>query len=214
LTGSIVIFEGANPHGQCRVLGASSEAGALDFDVLVSFDDVARLEVLEIVEADTTFEALTDLSGVVLEPAQRGNRALPDDRAVAQEADLGATRDDAGRHHASGNRTLLRDPEDLADLGFAGDLLLVLGIKHADHRQFDILEQLVDDLVGADLDLCVIGSLTSRTVRPHVEPDNRGIGRLGQRDVILSDPADRTMDKREFNLVAVELAQRAGDRLE
>ena len=40
------------------------------------------------------------------------------------------------------------------------------------------------------------------------------VGRLGQRDVVLGDPADRTVHEREFDLVAVELAQRLGDRLE
>src|SRR6187200_808190 len=44
-----------------------------------------------------------------------------------------------------------RDPEDLAHLGLARDDLFVLRLVHADHRLLHVLEQLVDDLVGADL---------------------------------------------------------------
>ena len=54
-------------------------------------------------------------------------------------------------------------PEDLADLGLAGDDLLELGGEHADHGVLDVLEELVDDLVGADLD--VLGSASSRALR-------------------------------------------------
>src|SRR5205814_1655469 len=75
-------------------------SGAGDFPELVGLDDVALLEVLEIAEADAAFEALLHLAGVVLEPLERGDRAVPDDDAVAQEPDPGAARDptDAAVH--------------------------------------------------------------------------------------------------------------------
>jgi hypothetical protein len=47
---------------------------------------------------------------------------------------------------------MLGHPEDLADLGFAGDLLFELRLEHADDGLLDVLEELVDDLVGTDLD--------------------------------------------------------------
>jgi hypothetical protein len=46
------------------------EFGASNFEVLVGLDDVARLEILEVVETDATFEALADFAGVVLEATQ------------------------------------------------------------------------------------------------------------------------------------------------
>ena len=44
-------------------------------------------------------------------------------------------------------------PEDLADLGLAGDDLFEHRGEHAEHGGLEVLEQLVDDLVGADLDV-------------------------------------------------------------
>ena len=73
------------------------------------------------------------LADVVLEPAQRRDGALPDDRALAEEADLGAAGDDAVEHVAAGDRARRGDPEDLADLGVAGDDLLELGREQAEH---------------------------------------------------------------------------------
>jgi hypothetical protein len=54
---------------------------------------MSPLQVLEVGQADTALEALADLAHVVLEATQRRDGALPDDGAVAQEANLGATGD-------------------------------------------------------------------------------------------------------------------------
>ena len=62
-------------------------------------------------------------------------------------------------HVAPGDGTDPRDAEDLPDLGLAGDDLLVLRGEHADHGALDVLEELVDDLVGTDLDVLGLGQL-------------------------------------------------------
>ena len=41
------------------------------------------------------------------------------------------------------------------------DNILELGLEHPDHRLLDVLEQLVDDLVGADLDVGAGGQASS-----------------------------------------------------
>ena len=102
--------------------------------------------------------------------------ALPDDRAVAQEAHLRATRDAAAAHVATGDRADPRHPEDLADLGFAGDHFFELGREHADHRPLDVFEQLVDDLVGANFDVLGLGQVAGLAVGADVEADQRGVG--------------------------------------
>ena len=56
----------------------------------VGLDDVARLDVLEPLEADAAVEAAAHLGDVVLEAAQRGDLAFVDDAVVAQQADAGA----------------------------------------------------------------------------------------------------------------------------
>ncbi len=72
-----------------------------------------------------------DLADVVLEPLERGDGALPDDDAVAEEADLGAAGDDPVADVAPGDGTDPGHPEDLPDLGLAGDDLLELRREHA-----------------------------------------------------------------------------------
>ena len=118
-----------------------------------------------------------DLADVVLEAPQRLDRALPDDRALAEEAHLGAAGDRAAEHVAAGDAADAGHAEDLADLGLAGDDLLELGSEHADHGVLDVLEHLVDDLVGPDLDVFGVGELASLAVGPHVEADDRGVRR-------------------------------------
>src|SRR3984893_7861396 len=90
-------------------------SGAGDFPELVGLDDVAGLEVLEVAEADAAFEALLDLAGVVLEPLERGDRAVPDHDPLAQETDSRAARDHAVLHVAAGHPADTRDREHLAD---------------------------------------------------------------------------------------------------
>ena len=84
---------------------------------------------------------------------------------------------DAVAHVAAGDRADPGHPEDLADLGLAGDDLFELGREHADHGLLDVLEQLVDDLVGPDLDVLGVGQLAGLAVGAHVEADDRGVGR-------------------------------------
>ena len=67
--------------------------------------------------------------------------------------------------------------EDLADLGLAGDDLFELGGEQADHGVLDVLEDLVDDLVGADLDVLGVGQLAGLAVGADVEADDRGVRR-------------------------------------
>ena len=80
-------------------------------------------------------------------------------------------------HVAAGDGADAGHPEDLADLGLARDDLFVLGREHADHGLLDVLEHLVDDLVGPDLDVLGVGQLARLAVGPHVEADDRGVRR-------------------------------------
>ena len=69
---------GQPPHCPSHVGGRPSGPG--DLPLVVGLDDVAVLQVLVVREADTALEPGLHLTGVVLEPAQRGDGALPDDR--------------------------------------------------------------------------------------------------------------------------------------
>src|SRR5439155_8017364 len=128
---------------------AASHAG--DLSLLVGLDDVARLEVGVVLQPDTALEAFTHLTHIVLEASQRRDRALPDDRAVAQEPHLRPARDRAVGDVAPRHPTDARDAEHLPHLGLAGDHLFELGLEHSDERVADVFEDVVDDLVEAHL---------------------------------------------------------------
>src|SRR3954463_13715480 len=96
-------------------------SGARDLALLERLDDVAGLEVLEVGQADAALEARLHLADVVLEALERRDRALPDDRALAEEAHLGATGDDAVLDEAARHPPDAGHGEHLAHLGVAGD---------------------------------------------------------------------------------------------
>ena len=84
-------------------------------------DDVADLEVVELVEADAALEPGLHLARVVLESPQRSDLAFVDDDVVSEEACLGVAgaRDAPLGDHAAGDGAELRDLEDVPDLGDA-----------------------------------------------------------------------------------------------
>src|SRR5437016_4860943 len=102
---------------RCAVSQVRGISGTGYLALLVRLDDVARLEVLEVGEPDAALEAGLDLARVVLEPLQRGDRARPDDHALAEEAHLRSPGDHTAAHVAAGDGTDARHPEDLAHLG-------------------------------------------------------------------------------------------------
>ena len=128
---------------------------------------------------------------IVLEPLERLDRALPDDRSLTEEAHLGATSDDTIGDHTTGDGADAGNPEDLAHFGFAGDNFFVLRLEKTEHGILDVFEKLVDDLVVADLDLFLVGQLTSLAVGADVEPEDGRIGSRSQLHVVFGDSHQR-----------------------
>ena len=95
---------GAPPRGGCP--GAEPPAlrqGGGDLLGHEGLDDVADLDVLVAGDADAALEAALDLGGVVLEAAERADLPLVDHAVVAEEAGVGAARDDPVDDHAAGD---------------------------------------------------------------------------------------------------------------
>ena len=80
-----------------------------------------------------------------------------DDRAVAHDADARAAADGAVRDVRAGDRSQARDPEERANLDLADRLLRPHRLEHPDERLLDVVGELVDDPVGADLDALAVG---------------------------------------------------------
>ena len=87
-----------------------------------------------------------------------------------------------------------RGLEELLHLGLAERLLDLDGFEQALHRRPQVLGDLVDDRVGADLDALALGRAPSVGERPDVEADDDRVGGRGEHDVGLVDPARGRVD--------------------
>ena len=210
---AIVAFGGATPgHGAILSLRIGRRRsgdlrGSPDFLDVEALDHVADLDVVVVLERHAALEAVLDLADLVLEALQRLQRAFVDHHVVAQQADLGAALDHAFRDHAAGDVAGLGDAEDLADLRVAEEGLLVGRIEQADHQRLNVLGDLVDDAVVADVDLVALGDLARLRVGAHVEADDQRARRLGERQVGLADAADAAVDHAGRHLLGATAAR-------
>src|SRR3954454_4776963 len=174
--------------------GGCAQIGALALPRLVALEHVALFDVVEVVEQDSALEALLDLAYVVLDAAERTDRRLVDDGSVTDDANLRTAADDAARHHAAGDVAEPRRAEDRAHFDLAEDRLGLDRLEHADERLLDVLGELVNDAVGADLDALALGQRARLRARPDVEADDQRACRARQVDVVLGDAADALQD--------------------
>src|SRR6185295_6976725 len=188
--------------------------GRRDLFAAVGLDHVARLEVLEALEADAAIEAGADLRDVVLEAPERRDLPLEDNAIVAQQADQGVAWDDPFDDVAAGDRADLRHLEGVAHLGAAGRDLAEGGIEQADHRQLELVEQLVDDGVQPDVDAFLLGQLGRRALRADVEADDDRPRRRGEEDVVGRDRAEPGEDHLDLDLLGARLEEGIAEHLE
>src|SRR3954447_10403837 len=187
---------------------ALDAAGGEDLDL------IALLHVGVVLQHDAALEPGGDLADVVGVAAQRGDLARVDDGAVAEQAAAGATGDLALGDVGAGDRAHAGGAEDRADLDVAEGVLDLLGLEHALHRRADLLERAVDDGVGADLDALALGEQTRLAHRADVEAEDDRVGRGGEHDVGLVDPADAAREDADDDLVLRQAGDLVLDGLE
>src|SRR5680860_221155 len=188
--------------------------GASHLALLVDLELVARLDVLELVQADAALVAVRHLGDVVLEAAQRGDDVLGHDHTVADDphrrvAPDAAVGDDRAEHEAGA-----RHLEDLPDLRAAGDDLFDLRREHALDSALDVLRGLVDDGVLAQVHAAVVDRLAGVGVGTHVERDDDGTRRLRQADIALVHRSDSLVDDGDAHLGELELVHGVRDGLD
>src|SRR5690606_16062001 len=206
----------ADDGGRARSARPPTSSLARLLAELVRLDHVTDLDVGELAERETAFEALADLHDVVLEPPQRADReVLPDNHAVTQQACLGVTPDLTRRDQATGDGADLRGLEHLTDLSPTEVDLLVHRLEHALQGLLDLLDRLVDHRVVPDVDTLARGAFGRLALRTHVVPDHDRVGRRGEVDVALGDTTHTAVDDVELHLVAdVDLHQGRFERLD
>ena len=152
-----------------------------------------------------------DFAGVVLEALELRELAFVHHDVVAHQPHIGAALDGAVGDAAAGDVADLRHLEDLEDHRVAEHGLADRWREQAGHRLLHVVDEVVDDVVVADLDAGALGGLARFLVGAHVEADDRRIRRFGQPHVRLGDAADAGMQHARRHLVGAELVERAGD---
>ena len=120
---------------------------------------------------------------------------------------------DALGDHAAGDRAEPRDLEQRAHLRLADRLLRLDRREHADERLLDVLGELVDHPVRADVDALALRELPRLGARPDVEPDHERVGGRREVDVVLGDPTDPRVDHVDADLGVLDLVELPEQRL-
>ena len=128
---------------------------------------------MEVRQLDAALEVREDFADVVAETPQRLDAVRGDDLGAAPDAGVAAADDAPVGHERTGDHRVLADADDLADLGAALDDLHDLRLEQALEGSFDVVGQLVDDVVEADIDAFGLGGATGGVGDLGVEADRR-----------------------------------------
>src|SRR5580700_3734262 len=186
---------------------------ARNLDPREALDLIVDAHVLVVLHADTALGAGAHLARVVLEAAQRLERAFEDHDVVAQHADRIVALHQALGHQAPGYDPELRGAEYLAYLRDAHDLLLDLRLQHAGHHLFHVVDGFVDDAVVAHLDAGLLHGIARAGIGAHVETDDESARGRGQLHVRHGDAAQAAGDNLDLHLLGREFGERLGERL-
>src|SRR5437764_9208054 len=100
----------------------------------IRLDQVAHLQVVEVLDADAALEPLAHFAHVVLEALERGQGAVVHLDTVAHHPHPPGAWNHARAYEAAGDRPHLRDLEDLTDYLFATAIFYPFGSVKPGHR--------------------------------------------------------------------------------
>src|SRR5580700_429610 len=180
---------------------------------IVAFDNVADAHVLVVLKRHAAFLSGLHLGDFVLEALQRRQFAFMHDDIVADQAHMRAALDIAVGDPAARDVADLRNIEDFEDRRIAEHFLAQGRRKHARHRRFHIVDEVVDDVVVANLDALAFGEVARFLMRAHVEADDDRLRRLREGHVGFGDAADARMDDARPDLVGAQLVEGGDNRL-
>src|SRR3989454_474905 len=199
-------------HGSRPLAAIPPVERAGDLLDAIRFDQVADLDVVEVLDADAALEALPHLAHVVLEALEGGDRALVHLHAVADHPHPRRPGDDPGAHEAPRDGTDLGDLKRLSHLGLPQHDFLLLGREQSLHCSLHLFHRLVDDAVGADLHALALGRGACVGIGSHVEADDDGTRRLREQDIRVGDGADAAVHDFHLDFRGGQLGQRVRER--
>ena len=134
-----------------------------------------------------------------------------DHHVVADQTHLGAA-----LHIAFGDLTTrhladLGDVEHLEDLGVAEEGFAHFRCQLARHGGFDVIDEIVDDIVIADFDARPLGRIARLARGPHVEAENNRTRCLRQADIAFVDATHGVVDDPASDFGIADLFQRLHD---
>src|SRR5690348_15059898 len=138
-------------------------------------DDITHLDVAVIGDGDAAFHAVAHLADVIFEAPERADLAFEYHHVVAQQAHFGIALDVAVLHVAAGHRAHLRNAERFAHFRAPLVGLLDGGLEQAAHGLLNLILQLVNDRVQADIHLLLFRQFLRLALRTHVEADDDGV---------------------------------------
>src|SRR5687767_4029611 len=156
--------------GQCASHRLNTEA----------LDQVADLDVIEVVNADTTLEALTNFAHVILEAFQAADFAFKNLDAIPNQPHACLAIDDAFGDLATGDEPDLRHLEGFAHLRRTEHHFLLFWRQQALERGPHIFDRFVDDAVQLDVHAFTRGECTRVRTGSYVEADDDGTRGCGQ----------------------------------
>src|SRR5215207_9559029 len=115
-------------------------------------DLIADLEIVEAVQTEATLVACRHFADVVLEALEGLHRPLVDHGAAAQHPGAAVAGDPAVEHVESGDHVAARQLEGFAHFRVAIGHVLEDWRQETGHGRLHLVQQVVDDVVEADID--------------------------------------------------------------
>src|SRR5437762_1468762 len=148
-------------------------SGQLGSDLLgcEGLDYIANFDVTVTGDADTALHTVAHFGDIVFEAAQRTDAPLVDHHVVAQQTHIGIALDHAIDHRATSDGSDLGHSEGVADFGAAKVCFLDRRFEQSEHGFLDLVLQLVDDRMQADVNLLLFGEFLRFALGTYVEAD-------------------------------------------
>src|SRR5262249_11313324 len=155
-----------------------------------ALQDVSYFNVVEVGDARAAFKPGANFAGVVLEALERVKLRRVDHGTLANYANLAVTLQNAVKHIATSHGARALDAEGVADFGAAQIGLLNDRLEQALHCFFELVGNLIDDGVRANVDTLALREFQRFAIRTHAECDNDRARSGGQQDVVLGNRAN------------------------
>src|SRR5690606_19520371 len=149
--------------------------GSCHLNPLEDLDTVTDTHIVVVFHTDTAFHAVAHFGDVILEAAQRFQLTLVDDHVFAQYTDRTVAVHGTFDDHTAGHGAELGRTEHVTHLGDTEDLLAHIAAQHAGQGLLDVIDDLVDHAVVAQIQAFGLDHLACRGIGTHVEAEDHRV---------------------------------------